>query len=220
MFLLPLVIAAARFGMHVEALWGICALGALTGTFLMFARTWSRNRWFVETASFVGVSAIALSWWVFAQDAVLTVEQAMAYPYLVAFAPIAVFLFLGAERSPACARYYRGAASLLLAGLAIEVLVADHTVVHGVATVLAGVPLALWGLFRKHREPLLCGALIAAAGFVAAIAAALEHTTANSWVLFASLGVALVLVSSVVERYGRRALRSMLDGWAGIRNWE
>ena len=219
-FLLPLAIAATRFGLHVETLWGYCALGALLGTTLLFSGTWNRNRWLVEIASFVGISTIALSWLVFALDVTWTVDRTIAHPQLVAFAPIALILFIGAERSPTFARSYRGAAGLLLIALSLHVLVADHTVTNGVLVVLAGVPLATWGLFRKHREPLLCGAVIATAGLCAAIAAAVEHTTANSWVLFAGLGVALVLVSSVVERYGKRALRSTLNAWADVRDWE
>ena len=218
--LLPLAIAATRFGLHVEALWGYCALGALLGATLVFGGTWIRNRRVVETASFAGTSAIALSWWVFAQDVVWAADRTIAYPYMAAFAPIALFLFIGAERSPTHARYYRGAASVLLTVLSLQVLLADHAVITAVLMVLAGVPLATWGLFRKHREPLLGGAVIAAAGFCAAIAAAVEHMTVNSWVLFAALGVALVLVSSVVERYGKRALRSTLDAWADVRDWE
>ena len=220
MFLLPLAIAATRFGLHVETLWGYCALGALFGTTLVFSGTWSRNRWPVEIASFVGISAIALSWLVFALDAIWTADRTIAYPYLAAFAPIALFLFIGAERSPGYARYYRGAASVLLTGLSLQVLVADHTLTNGLVMVLAGVPLATWGLFRKHREPLLGGAVIATVGFCAAITAAFGHVTASSWVLFAGLGVALVLVSSVVERYGKRALRSTLDAWADVRDWK
>ena len=220
MFLLPLSIAATRFGLHVEALWGYCALGALFGTTLVFSGTWTRNRGLVEIATFTGISAIALSWWIFAQDVIWTADRTIAYPYMAAFAPIALFLFIGAERSPTYARYYRGAASVLLTVLSLQVLVTDHAVANGVLMVLAGVPLATWGLIRKHREPLLGGAVIATAGFCAAIAASVEHTTVNSWVLFAGLGVALVLVSSVVERYGKRAWRSTLDAWADVRGWE
>ena len=168
----------------------------------------------------MGISAIALSWLVFALDLLWTVDRTIAHPQLVAFAPIALILFIGAERSPTFARSYRGAAGLLLIALSLHVAIADHTVTSGVLVVLAGVLLATWGLFRKHREPLLCGAVIATAGLCAAIAAAVEHTTANSWVLFAGLGVALVLVSSVVERYGKRALRSTLDAWADVRDWK
>ena len=190
------------------------------GTTLVFGGTWIRNPRVLEVASFTGTSAIALSWWVFAQDVIWTADRTIAYPYVAAFAPIALFLFIGAERSPAYARYYRGAASVLLTVLSLQVLVADHSVINGVLMVLAGVPLATWGLLRKHREPLLGGAVIAAAGFCAAIAAAVGDLTVNSWVLFAGLGVALVLVSSVVERYGKRALRSTLDAWADLRDWE
>ena len=220
MFLLPLAIAATRFGLHVETLWGFCALGALFGTVLVFGGTWIRDRRGVEFASLTGTTAIAVSWWVFAGNAVWSAEQTIAYPYLAVFGPIALFLFAGAERSPTLARYYRVAASLLMTLLSFQVLVADHSVVTGILTVLAGVPLAVWGLFRKHREPLIAGAVVASAGFCAALAAAVEHMTVNSWVLFAGLGVALVLVSSVVERYGKRALRSTLDAWADLRAWE
>ena len=220
MFLLPLAIAATRFGLHVEALWGYCALGALFGTTLVYGGTWIQNRRVVEIASFAGTSAIALSWLVFAQDVIWAADRTIAYPYTAAFAPIALFLFIGAERSPTYARFYRGAASVLLTLLSFQVLVADHAVATGVLMVLAGVPLATWGLFRQHREPLLGGAVIATAGFCAAIAAAVEHMTVNSWILFAGLGVALVLVSSMVERYGKRVLRSTLDAWADVREWE
>lgn len=220
MFLLPLVIAAARFGLHVEALWGYCTLGALLGALLLYGSTWTRNRWLVESACFAGIVAIGMSWWVFILDVIWMADRTIIYPYVVAFAPTALILFAGAERSPVLARFYRSAASLLLAGLAVEVLISDHTVVTGAAMVLAGVPLATWGLFRKHLEPLLCGVAVATAGFVAAVAAAVETMTANSWVLFACLGVALVLVSSVVERYGKRLWRSTLDAWADVREWQ
>ena len=220
MFLLPLVIAAARFGLHVEALWGYCTLGALLGSMLLYGSTWPRNRWLIESACFAGIAAIGTSWWVFILDVVFAADRTIAYPYVAAFAPTALILFAGAERSPALARLYRSAASVLLAGLALEVLISDHSVVTGVAMVLAGVPLATWGLFRKHLEPLLCGAAVATVGFGAAVAAAVETMTTNSWVLFACLGVALVLVSSVVERYGKRLLRSTLDAWADVRDWK
>lgn len=219
MFLLPLAIAGTRFGLHVDALWGYCALGALFGTTLIFGGTWIRNRSLVEVASFVGTLAIGMSWWVFAQDIVWAAGRTMAYPYVVVFAPIALYLFIGAERSPGGARYYRGVASALLTALSVQVLLADPTVITGVLLVMAGVPLAMLGLFQKHREPLLAGAVIAMAGFFGALAAAVEHLTVNSWILFAGLGVALVLVSSVVERYGKRALRSTLDAWTELRDW-
>ena len=60
-FLLPLAIAATRFGLHVEALWGYCALGALLGTTLVFGGSWIRNRWLVEMVSLTGISAVAIS---------------------------------------------------------------------------------------------------------------------------------------------------------------
>ena len=220
MFLLPLVIAAARFGLHAEALWGYCALGALFGAMLLHGSSWTRNRWLVESGCFVGIAAIGTSWWIFILDVIWQAERTIDYPYVAAFGPIALILLVGAERSPAFARLYRSAACALLAGVALEALIADHTVTTGVAMVLAGVPLATWGLFRKHLEPLLSGIVIATAGFAAAIAAAVETMTASSWVLFACLGVALVLVSSVVERYGRRLIRSTLDAWADIRDWK
>ena len=220
MFLLPVAIAATRFALHAEALWGYCALGALFGTALLFVGNWSRYRWLGEIASFTGVAAIALSWSAFALDIMLTADPPIPYPLVVFLVPIALVLFIGAERSPACARYYRGAAGLLLTMLTLQVLVTDHGVATGVAVVLAGVLLAVWGLFRRHREPLLLGGVIAAAGFCAAIAAAVGHQTVNSWVLLAGLGVALVLVSSVVERYGRRLLRTTIDAWADIRAWQ
>jgi len=219
-FLLPLAIAATRFGLHVEALWGYCALGALFGTTLVFGGTRIRSRWLVEIVSFTGTSAIALSWWVFAQDVIWAADGTIAHPYMATFAPIALFLIIGADRSPMYARYYRATASALLIALSVQVLLADHAVITGVSMVLAGVALATWSLFRKHREPLIGGAVIAVAGFCASIFAAVEHMTVNSWVLFAGLGVALVLVSSVVERYGKRALHSTLDAWADLRDWE
>ncbi len=220
MFLLPLVIAAARFGLHVEAVWGYCALGAMLGTAVLFGSAWSRNRWFVEVASAAGTTAIAASWWVFAQDMIWAPGPTIAHPLAAAVAPIALLLFIGAERSPAGAQYYRAAASVLLTALSIHTVVTDHAVVTGIALVLVGVPLATWGVFRKHREPLLGGAIIAMLGFGAAVAAAAQNMTANSWVLFACVGVALVLVSSVVERYGKRLVRSTLDAWADVRGWE
>ncbi len=219
-FLLPLAIAAIRFGLHVEVLWGYCALAALFGTTLLFGGTWIRNRTAVEIASFTGTSTVALSWWVFAQDIIWAADRTIAYPYIAAFAPIALFLFIGAERSPTCARYYRGTASTLLTALSLQLLVADHAFANGVPVMLAGVSLATWGLFRKHRQALLGGAVIATAGACAVIASAVEHMTVNSWILFAGLGVALVLVSSVIERYGQRALRSTLDAWADLRDWQ
>ncbi len=219
MFLLPLAIAATRFGLHVEALWGYCALGALLGTTLIFGGTWIGNRSLVEVAAFVGTVITGFSWWVFAKDFVWAADQAIAFPYVAVYAPIALLLFIGAERSPGNGRYYRGAASLILTVLSLQVLLAHHSVFTGVLLVLAGVPLAALGLFRKHREPLLAGAVIALAGFCGALAAAVEHMTVNSWVLFAGLGVALVLVSSVVERFGKRALRSTMDAWSELRDW-
>jgi ABC-type microcin C transport system permease subunit YejB len=190
------------------------------GTTLLFGGTWIRNRTGAEIASFAGTSVVALSWWVFAQDVIWTAERTIAYPYMAVFAPIALVLFIGAERSATYARHYRSTASILLTGLSLQLLLADHAFANGVLVMLAGVPLATWGLIRKHRQPLLGGAAIATAGLCAVIASAVEHMTVNSWLLFAGLGVALVLVSSVIERYGRRALRSTLDAWADLSDWE
>ena len=58
------------------------------------------------------------------------------------------------------------------------------------------------------------------AGLGALIAAAVGSMTVNVWLLFAGLGVTLVLVSSVIERYGRRAWHSTLDAWADVRDWK
>ena len=220
MFLLPIAIASTRFALHVEVLWGYCALGALFGTALLFSGTWGRNRWLGEIAAFAGTSAMALSWSAFALDGIWTTGLTIPYPFAAFFAPIALILFIGAERSPGCARYYRVGASVLLTVLSLHVLVTDHGVATGAAMVLAGMALAIWGLLRKHREPLLWGGAIATAGFCAAIGAAVGHETVNLWVLLAGLGVVLVLVSSVVERYGRRLLRTTIDAWADIRAWQ
>lgn len=219
-FLLPLAIAATRFGLHAEALWGYCALTALFGTALVNSGTWIRNRSIVEVASLVGTLVVAASWGLFAQDVFWAADQTIAYPNLVVYAPIALFLFFGAEKSASFARFYRGAASLILILLSLQVLVVDHTLVQSVLVMLAGAPLAAWGLFRKHREALLGGIAITTAGFCAVIAAAVGDLTVNVWILFAGLGVALVLVSSMIERYGQRALRSTLDVWADVREWK
>ncbi len=220
MFLLPFAIAATRFGLHVEALWGYCALAALLGTILVCSGTWIRNQTIGEIASFTGTSAIALSWWVFARDVIWSADRTIAYPNIATFAPIALFLFIGSERSPTYGRYYRTAASLLLIVLSLHLLATDHSFANSVLVMLAGVPLAAWGLFQKHREPLLGGSVITTTGFGAVVAFALGNMTVNVWILFAGLGVALVLVSSVIERYGKRALRSTLDAWSDVRDWE
>ncbi len=220
-FLLPLAIAATRFGLHADALWGYCALTALFGTVLVGGGgIWIRNRLVAEITSFVGTLAVALSWWVFAIHVIWAAHPTIAYPYITAFAPISVFLFFGAERSATFARFYRGAASVLLTVLALQLFVADYAIANSVLVMLAGGLLAAWGLVRKHREPLLGGAVIATAGLAALIAAAVGSMTVNVWLLFAGIGVALVLVSSVIERYGRRAWHSTLDVWADVRDWK
>ena len=104
--------------------------------------------------------------------------------------------------------------------LSLQVLATDHAFTNGVLVMLAGGSLAAWGLVRKHREPLIGGTVIAMAGFFALIAAAVEHMTVNAWILFAGLGVVLVLLSSLTERYGQRALRSTLDAWDDVRDWK
>ena len=220
LFLLPLAIAATRFGMHMDALWGFCVLTALLGVVLLNSGIWTKNRLVVEVASLFGTLAVAMAWWVFAQDVLLTLLRVSAYPYLLAYAPIALLLFFGAERSPTCARFYRGAAILLLMVLSLELLIGDHSVINGLFVTLVGASLVVWGLLRKQREALLGGASITLAGLFALVAAALGDMTINVWILLAGLGVVLVLLSSVIERHGQRALRSTLDAWDDVRQWK
>ncbi len=220
LFLLPLAIAATRFGMHMDALWGFCVLTALLGVFLLNCGIWTRNRTVVEVASLFGTLAVGLAWWVFAQDLLSITLQATNYPYFVVFGPIALLLFFGAERSPTAARFYRGSAVLLLMVLSLELLFADHSLVNGLLVSAAGAPLVAWGLLRKQREALLGGASITLAGLIAVIAAAIGDFSINVWILLAGLGVLLVLASSVIERHGQKALRSTLDAWDDVRQWK
>ncbi|MEM7169104.1 MAG: hypothetical protein AAF530_02990 [Pseudomonadota bacterium] len=220
LFLLPLAIAAVRFGLHVDALWGYCALAGLVGLALVNSRVWIQQDSIVEGTLIIGSAMIGLSWIVFAFDAIWTMDGSVAFFYLFVLAPVALFLLYAAEKSKTLAPLYRGASTLLMGAVAFLLLKDNLGLANAGLMMLIGGPLAAWGLFRKHREPFLGGLVITAIGFCAVIVTIAGHITVNAWLLFAGLGVVLVLVSSMIERHGKNTLRLASGAWQGLREWK
>lgn len=219
-FLVPLGIAMTRFGLHGETLTGYCALAALVGMLSVNCGVWIRNHYIKESAILSGTIVISMAWYLFARHAVWMNDSVTAFPHVFEFAPIAVLLFSVTTKTPAYARFYRGAASLLLTILASQVFLVDHSFVDVAVIIAAGAALGTFGFVRKYRGPLLAGIAMTTIGVCAVIVPAIGQITVSLWILLAGLGVVLVLVSSAIERYGRHALRSGLKAFAQVREWQ
>lgn len=81
-----------------------------------------------------------------------------------------------------------------------------------------GAGLCLAGAHYRERIPVVIGALQIAVALIAIIALSMRAIAVDTWLVLAVIGITLVLLSSVAERYGiplsrvRRLMRGRSDG--------
>jgi len=218
MLLLPVAISAGRAAFHVDSITGYCAFAAVLALFIVrVAAVWlPPGRW-RNGLQDVAVMVAAGSWLVFVMEVLGELRD--GWVVALAMLPIAALLLDVSRLRPAGGRAYRVLASLLVLVTALSLTVDVHSIPAAIAVLVSGAALTAWGVVRRERDPALGGAIAFAAGVLTLLVRAVHALDVTAWVSLALLGVAFVLGSSVLERYGRRLTIASRDVYAEIREW-
>ena len=206
---LPLVIALARFGYHLEdsadhALFGLLLSGCVFVVTQVYVRTGIIKECLFGIASCVG--AVAYIAWV--------------DPYLNAV-PMLLILstaFIAMSALSKLAWAYRGMSTLILF-FALQGMVFDGQLLQLFTAMGIGAAMIVLGYQRKWREPVLGGLIIAGQALFVLAGQAIELIHFGSWIGLALAGVALVVLASVVERYGINVVRHTTGVWHAFKAW-
>lgn len=214
---LPLAIVAGRTAFHVDTLTGTCAFAALLGLFIMrSARLWTSRARLRSLIQGMGVLAAAGSWIVYVTSAADLAHG--GYLMALALSPVTVLLLDASRLDESAASFYRLLASLIVPVMSLG-LVGEGSTAAALLAFAAGALLGGWGVWRRVREPVLVGALASAIGTCGLIACVLRTIDVSAWVALALTGAALVLGSSLLERYGRSAAQASRAALAEVQTW-
>lgn len=119
---------------------------------------------------------------------------------------------------------YRFLAVLLSVGVSVLNLVmfwsAEHVTIAGIACLLVGTASVVYSVYTHRKLPLLLGVTGALAGFAQLMAAAIEIENLAHWGSLAFIGVLLILIAALFERYSERLLSVAKTLHGQLERWE
>jgi hypothetical protein len=217
LLLLPLLIAGARASFYIgdiaglALITGMLSMAALVGAYHYVQKNGLRELMFALGS--VGVCA-AWSIWTLAELSLAGAQQ-----MLCLFALEGLFL-LGMSKISSQGRFYRLCGSLLFGFAAIQILLTGHGLQTSATALALGVVLGAIGYLQKWRMPAVIGALLVVVSTVPLTAQALVTVEFGTWLGLAIGGVGLVVLASVVERYGRRFTKYAQASWVEVKAWD
>ncbi len=214
---LPLSIALVRHGFHVDDVAGAALLVLfVSGAGLGLALVWMHRGLMRDVVAVSAALIGSLAWLVLAGE--LWSVESLSGQYAVAV-PVVMLALTLARCTCKLTQPLRVFAVVIAAGPVVSQL-ADNTTFTGalVLTAVGGV-LAAWGFVYRERETFVPGAMLAVGGVGIAVVEALTHIEVNSWLSLAAGGVLLVVLASVLERYGAAMLGRMRGGLKEVSAW-
>lgn len=217
LLLLPVMIAGVRASFYINDISGLAlVVGMLSMALLIGAYHYVKRGAIRETMLAFGALGVCSAWsiWMLATFNLSTAEGALAL-----FAAEGLFL-LGLSKFSSAGALYRLFGSFLFGGAALQMLLAGDGLQGPVTAMVLGLLLGGVGYFQKWRIPAITGLLFTSVSIVPLTVLALADVEFGTWVGLAIGGVSLVVLASVVERYGRTMKRVAYASWTEVKAWE
>ncbi len=201
LLMLPIAIVFVRNSMHLSSISGISAMvGILSMLFIYQLPSWFDQVWLRNLSKNFGGALGVSSWLLFAQEFSLPYKE-----FIVALPLVALCLEL--RRCVASSQqFWSNTACLVFALLGLYVLVFNLSVNTAFVLLCASIVFLVAALCLKLKLPLYVSSLSLIGSTLAIVTVSLTYTNIGTWLMFAVGGVLLVLLSSLVERYGKGAL--------------
>lgn len=212
--LMPVCIASVRAGFHVNTTVGLSILAFVFASILMFVVPfWTKVVFIRESSMFVGVVSMCVTVFVLAESSNLSLSwiYRCSIEFVIASA---ILLFAGMRNGKLSQVYFLLASAFAI--LCGTWLWAESTNIF-TASILSLIAILFGGAGYLARRKLLVvvslGALLAA--LVAFVSRAVADVDMNAWVFLGVAGAFLVLMSSMVEKHGKKLLVKAGDFWDG-----
>ena len=112
---------------------------------------------------------------------------------------------------------YMSGVSLLIA--TAQLTLGSTTVLEPVMALVLGAAVCAIGYMQHWRVPLVTGAVSMVAGVIAILAQALVNIEVGTWIGLAIGGVVLVILGSLLERYGDAFYNRAKRSWQALGAW-
>ena len=209
LLILPALIGVARYGFYLQnsadhALFGLVVAGFL----MIITQVYVRAGWVKEILFAIAtcVGSVAFIAW---SDGYLSV-----LPMLMMLSAA----FMGVSLLSQFGWAYR-AMSALIVFLAVQDLVFSGDTGQQVLVLTIGAGLMALGYLRRWRIPVVTGLLITGQVVFLLSEQVLVLVNISSWISLALGGVFLVILASVLERYGSNLLRRTAGVWHAFKAW-
>ncbi|MFK7915259.1 MAG: hypothetical protein AB8B93_15205 [Pseudomonadales bacterium] len=215
---LPLGIALTRYALHAQTFTALGSLVLLVSVLLaeMPRRLLSNSR-VIAALSIVGLGGAALAWLTLVIGWTLGWSSAVAVT--LAAGPVLGYWLESSRKLRSGGPLVRFGAGLLLLAVAIGQLEEGTFVAAGWLLALALAVLA-WSVLRRYRDPAIAGLVIAALALLQILQLSLTDMVFSGWLVLAGSGLGLVLLASVLERYGSGVVSGARNTWTTVRAWQ
>lgn len=214
--LIPVAIFGVRASFYVSDVTALAVMFGFGSLAVLFVAAQYLQRGILrELAIFMSSSMAIMSWFVWSFEIV----PADSVLKVLSLAPVvSVFHLLVSKLSEQGSMYrYISGISLLVA--AIQLTVGSATLLEPTIALIFGLGVCAVGYTQQWRVPAITGAFTVFAGIAAILIQALAHIEVGTWVGLAIGGVVLVVVGSLVDRYGDVFYGRAKTSWQTLGTW-
>lgn len=220
---LPLLIVFVRAAFHQQDYLGLSILAVVFAiALIMLSQRWLAKGALQDCLQFFAWLVGAFGGFglaVYVQNS-LQVDPATenVVALLVLFAPFIAWTTWLANKSSTLVSLYRLIATLASALLTVLML-KEGSVLAMLCCFGIGTVMIIRGYVARVRVPIILGALVAGCSLFGLCVISIQNVQINVWLALAISGVALVALSSVTEKYGRRWLNQSREHLESFSNW-
>jgi len=177
----------------------------------------SKLRKLLETASVIPAIGFGLG---VCSVAVTLVRDPLAWLFPLFALSVAALLVELSTRAAVGALMHRRLAAAILSAAVVVNLIMFSSVATAAACLLVGLAVLVYGYMVEQRVVFALGTITLLAGLIYQMQFAIDVFNLGSWGSLAALGVAAILIGSVVERHGMK-LKVTLSGWGKrFKQWD
>ncbi|MEH6813994.1 MAG: hypothetical protein V7677_15775 [Motiliproteus sp.] len=219
LFLVAPAIALTRLSFYFGDLAGYCAIGGILAAVLVkSAGSWITRRP-IKEGVLLCAAVLAVSCWHELATEVFRLPIPDLY-YSVRFAPVVALLLLISQLSPGMGRPYRMLSMMVLALLSYVLCLEQSSYASSALALLTSLLVLAWGLHNRYREPALGGGIMTLFSLLMMSMQVLANINSEIWMVLSVVGFALVMMATLIERYGRNVLSAVPRSWKTLSRWQ
>ncbi|MEM7255455.1 MAG: hypothetical protein AAF493_28990 [Pseudomonadota bacterium] len=217
-FLSPVLITLGRSLFYADDGTALAAgLAALGATFAAVLPGWFQNTLIRHALRTLGILTLATAWAVYSIGTLLWATS--GFDFALTALPLAA-LFIGASYlSENGGRAYRAIGSTIGTGVIVLAMLDQFGYAEGLLGAAIGATYLGLAIVHRERYVLTQGIGLLAAATIGIAVLTIGTVEINAWIGLAGAGVAVVVLSSVVERYGRSLLNGLGKQTKLLREW-